>query len=532
MELALPQGDSLDPRMARVTKRLKDANGISIATTDDNPLLDTRMYEVEYLDGERASLSANHIAEILFTQVPDEGNRNGQEVKHQDAFIMTRTSTERRRETTKGCEILIEWKGRSTNWVTLKVVMESNPVQLAEFAISNCIAEEPAFAWWVPLVMKKRNCILTKVKTKYWLRSHKIGIRIPKSAEEANKVDNQNGNTLWCDAICKEIRSVRSAFDVFEGTKDQLPVGYQFMKCHMIFDVKFGENFRRKVQLVEGGHMTETPATLTYSSVVSCESVLIALTLAALNDLQMMSCDIQNAYMTAYCWEKIWTSAGPEFGSEQGNIMFVRKALYWLKSSCAVFRAHLAETLHDIGFRPTRADRDVWRQPAKKADGEEYYKYILCYIDDLLAISEDVMKVLQGIQTVFKFKDDKIVRPKVYLGAQLDTMTINGFDGWTMSSQKYVKAAIDNMEEVLGRINQRLPTKCGTTLRSGYQPELDTSQELKQDGLQRYQELTGMLRWAVELGRLDILLETALMSTHLALPRRGIWSSCITFLGT
>ena len=46
MELALPQGDSLEPRMARVTKRLKDANGIPIGTADDNPLLDSRMYEV------------------------------------------------------------------------------------------------------------------------------------------------------------------------------------------------------------------------------------------------------------------------------------------------------------------------------------------------------------------------------------------------------------------------------------------------------------------------------------------------------
>ena len=74
---------------------------------------------------------------------------------------------------------------------------------------------------------------------------------------------------------------------------------------------------------------------------------------------------------------------------------------------------------------------------------------------------------------------------------------------------------------MLAKTDQRLPTKCGTPLKSGYQPELDTSPELKQDGLQRYQELIGMLCWAVELGRVDVLLETALMSTHLALPQRG-----------
>ena len=373
MELALPQGDSLEPRMARVTKRLKDANRIPIGTADNNPLLDMRMYEVEYSDGERASLSANHIAENQFAHVDDEGNRqvlmkeiidyhtNGQEVKHQDAFITMRTGTKRRRETTKGWEILIEWKDGSMNWVVLKDAKESYSVQLAKFAISNRIAEEPAFTWWVPFMMKKRNRILAKMKSKYWLRSHKFRIRIPKSVEEAKKVDNQNRNTLWWDAICKEMCNAQPAFEVFEGTKDQLPVGYQFMKCHMIFDIKFGENFRCKARLVAGGHMTETLATLTYSSVVLHDSVWIARTLAALNYLQVMLCDIQNTYLMADCREKIWTYAGPEFGSEQGSIMFVRKALCGLKSSGAAFRAHLAETLHDIGFHPTRADPDVWR---------------------------------------------------------------------------------------------------------------------------------------------------------------------------
>ena len=72
------------------------------------------MYEVEYLDGERASLSANHIAENLFAQVDDEGNgqvlmkeiidyrMNGQEVKHQDAFIMTRTGYQTKKGDHKG----------------------------------------------------------------------------------------------------------------------------------------------------------------------------------------------------------------------------------------------------------------------------------------------------------------------------------------------------------------------------------------------------------------------------------------------
>jgi hypothetical protein len=119
----------------------------------------------------------------------------------------------------------------------------------------------------------------------------------------------------------------------------------------LIFDVKMGENFRRKARFVAGGHTTEVPDYLiTYSSVVSRDSVRIALTIAALNGLKVMACDIQNAYLTADCREKIWTVAGPEFGSEAGTIFIVKKALYGLKSAGAAFRSLLADTLMDMGY--------------------------------------------------------------------------------------------------------------------------------------------------------------------------------------
>ena len=89
------------------------------------------------------------------------------------------------------------------------------------------------------------------------------------------------------------------------------------------------------------GNETEAPPTMTYSSVVSRDSVRIAFLIAALNDLKLLSCDIQNAYLTADCREQIYCIAGPEFSSEAGSIMIVKKALYGLKTSRAAFRAHL-----------------------------------------------------------------------------------------------------------------------------------------------------------------------------------------------
>jgi hypothetical protein len=220
----------------------------------------------------------------------------------------------------------------------------------------------------------------------------------------------------------------------------------------LIFDIKMGENFRRKARFVAGGHTTEVPSELTYASVVSRDSVRIALTVAALNGLRiMLPCDIQNAYLTADCRERIWTRAGPEFGSEAGTIFLVKKALYGLKSAGAAFRALLAETLYNIGYVPTKADPDVWLRPAVKPNGFEYYEVVLCYVDDVLSVSDDPHTTLQGLQTTFKLKDDKIAEPDMYLGAQLGKMDVEGHQCWTMSAEKYVLASINNVEEVLAK---------------------------------------------------------------------------------
>jgi hypothetical protein len=112
--------------------------------------------------------------------------------------------------------------------------------------------------------------------------------------------------------------------------------GHQEIKCHIIFDVKM--DFTRKARFVAGGHMMEAPNSLTYLSVVSQESVKLAFLIAVLNDLDIMSCDIGNAYLNAACREKIWFVAGPECGAElKGKPCKLVRALYRLKSSGAAW---------------------------------------------------------------------------------------------------------------------------------------------------------------------------------------------------
>ena len=67
----------------------------------------------------------------------------------------------------------------------------------------------------------------------------------------------------------------------------------------------------------------------------------------------------------------------------------------------------------------------------------------------------------------------------------------------------------------------KLPHKEETLLQTSYRPEIDTTPELSPTDTAYYQYLIGMLRWMVELGRVDICLEVSMISSHLALPREG-----------
>ena len=90
---------------------------------------------------------------------------------------------------------------------------------------------------------------------------------------------------------------------------------------------------------------------------------------------------------------------------------------------------------------------------------------------------------------------------------------------------------VKNIKETLAKKGLRLPTKCNIPTKHSYRLEMDCTGELKSDGLKWYQELIGSLRWEVELGRVDILLETAILSNHLALPCEGHLEQVLHIVG-
>ena len=197
-------------------------------------------------------------------------------------------------------------------------------------------------------------------------------------------------------------------------------IGYEEITAHLIFDIELSENFRRKLRFVADGHLVETPASVTYSTVVSRDSIRMLLMTAALNDLDVMGADIQNAFLSAPNKEKNWMKAGLEFGAEQGKVFIVVRALYGLKSACAAFRSFMAEKMDEIGFKSSVADPDVWLRPGIKEDGEEYYEYVVLYVDDILAASIDPAAVLKSLEgETVRYKNGKIEPPRFIWGQSL-----------------------------------------------------------------------------------------------------------------
>ena len=399
------------------------------------------------------------------------------------------------------------------------------------------IDHEPAFNWWVPHVLKKRDRIISAVarrSARYLKRTHKFGIELPKTVKEALALDRKNGNTLWADGIAKEMNEVHKAFDILPDGATA-PVGYQKIPCHMVFDVKM-EDFKRKARLVAGGHKTDAPATITYASVVSRETVRIALMLAALNDLQVKVGDVLNAYITAPIKEKVWTVLGPEFGQDAGKSAIIVRALYGLKSAGAAFRAHLASFMRQMGYTSCKADPDLWlKAETRPDDNVRYYSYILCYVDDILCIHHDAMSVLRQINSYLPLKPTSVGDPDIYLGAKLkETQLPNGIYAWGLSPSKYVNQAVKNCQTHLTeKLNDRykIPTRADNPFPTDYCVDTDVSEPLDDECASFFQHIIGVMRWMIELGRVDIAVEVSLLSSYLAYPREGHLQAALHIMG-
>ena len=531
-QVLIPHMDTL--QQGTVQRRAVNNDGNLIGKANREPRLDTRLYEVMFPDGSTKEIVANLIAENMTATVDQEGHSQqllDAIVDHRKTQNAVPKSEGLRKDgqpktTTRGWRFTVQWKNGTTDTVTMPDLMASHSLELAHYARQNDLQDEPAFKWWVGDALKGAERLIAALhmaalNKRYHRITHKFGIPLPKHVKEAIALDNATKTTLWHQAIQRELTNIQVAFKILPDGKDP-PPGHQFVKCHFVFDIKV-EGLKRKARLVAGGHMTEPPEGLTYASVVARDTVRIALTLAALNALEVKTADIQNAYLSAPTSERIWTKLGPEFGPNEGKTAIVKRALYGLKSAGADFRSHLADCMNHMGWKPCLADPDLWYRPCQRPDDNfEYQAYVLLYVDDVLVIHHDPQSVLDKLGHYFQLKPHPTYDPDYYLGVKLrDTVLTTGVHAWGLSSSKYVQTIVENVETELARCNQKLPKRATAPFSPRYRPEADTSSLLSREQMQRYQSHVGILRWCVELGRIDIITETSMLAAHMAAPREG-----------
>jgi hypothetical protein len=227
----------------------------------------------------------------------------------------------------------------------------------------------------------------------------------------------------------------------------------------------------------------------------------------------------------------VYFTAGAEFGAEiQGKHVLIVKALYGLKSSGAAWRAHFANTLRALGFTSCLADPDVWYRAAKKPNGYEYYEYILVYVDDVLALSHQAETIMKSLGQYYRLKDG-YAEPSQYLGAAVKKWTFpedSTRPKWALSSEQYVKEAIENIERHLAE-QQRTLRKSNQPMPTSYLPELDITPLLQDNEVHFFQsQLASCIGWWslanwTSISMLPYCLHT---SQHHV---RDIWRQCIAF---
>ena len=297
---------------------------------------------------------------------------------------------------------------------------------------------------------------------------------------------------------------------VYEKNKiANAPEGHQKIRVHFVFDVKHCGKF--KARLVADGHLTKEPMETVYSGVVSIRNLRLAMFLAELNNLELWGADVGNAYLQALTREKLYIVGGPEFEELQGHVLVMYKALYGTRSGGACWHDKFFDILHDMGFKPSKADPDIWMKSSK---GASHYEYIAVYVNDLPICMKEPKSFCDTLKEKYKLKLKGVGPINYHLGCGYT----RDEDGTLVADpRKYVEKILESYEKTFGE----KPKKTKTPLVGGDHPESDASDFCDQDQIKQYQTIVGQLICFSGLGRFDIAVHVMTMSRFRQQPRIG-----------
>ena len=290
---------------------------------------------------------------------------------------------------------MVEWESGEVTYEPLTLISKDDPITCAVYAKKHDLLDTTG--WKLLKRYAKTSKRLIRAVKQSRIRQvrasarYQHGFQVPKDYNDAIRLDKENSDTHWQDAMDLELTQIHE-YKVFKDTgktqfhngKVVTPDGFQKIRVHFVYAVKHDGRF--KARLGADGHLTKEPVESIYSGVVSLRSLRMVVFLSQLHDLEIWGADVGNAYLEAHTDEKLHIIAGPEFKELQGHLLIMIKALYGTCSGGARWHDRLFDILQELKFKPSKADPDVWMRPEP---GGTCYEYIAVYVDDLAIAAKD-----------------------------------------------------------------------------------------------------------------------------------------------
>ena len=475
----------------------------------------------------RVTITSPVSKDIRVVEMSTEGIKDAIEMAQLQANddVYSFNSINNHRKNTKGkWEVELEWSDGSKTWEPLSSVITDDPITCARYAKEHDLLNVQGWKRLRTYAERDGKYLRSNVNAlqadEIYIHQGKVkfGVRVPRNTREAYRLDKENGNQLWANAINKEINKMHE-YRVFQvlprGAAS--PEGYGRIPLHFVYDVK--HDGRHRARMVAGGHVAPEPEDSISSTVCSLSAVRTVLLLSELNDLKLTSVDIGNAYLEAKTTEKVYTVAGPEFGEDQGRIMLISRALYGLQSSGARWHDMLVDALRSMKWRNSACEPDVWYR-----DAGTHYEFICVFVDDLLIASKRNEEIHDDVKQLFTVKGGEF--PSYYLGADLEYVEDpnDGKQVLTMSCKTYLKNIIPQIEkklkEVTGDVNLGR-SRVLSPMHDSYQPENETEMQLGSEDKTLFGSLVGMSSWTVQLCCIDVAFATNLLASFRNEPSKS-----------
>ena len=416
--------------------------------------------------------------------------------------------------------VMVEWESGEVTYEPLTLISKDDPITCAVYAKKHDLLDTTGWKHLKRYAKTSKRLIRavkqSRIRQVRASARYQHGFQVPKDYNDAMRLDKENGNTHWQDAMDLELTQIHE-YKVFKDTgkakfhngKVVTPDGFQKIRVHFVYAVKHDGRF--KARLVADGHLTKKPVESIYSGVVSLRSLRMVVFLSQLNNLEIWGADVGNAYLEAYTDEKLCIMAGPEFKELQGHLLMMVKALYGTHSGGARWHDRLFDILQELKFKPSKADPDVWMRPEP---GGTCYEYIAVYVDDLAIAAKDPQAFCNELKKKYNLKLKGVGPLEYHLGC-----TYKKDPDGTLAAdpRRYVNKILESYE----RMFKEKPRKSRPPLEGGDHPELDTSELCDEHQTKQFQTLIGQLQWLISLGHFDIAVHVMSLSRFRAQPRKG-----------